>query len=334
MPTGLLEVTGRLDLGQFWPKGKSDADTAHVVLDGPDPFRFRPHPGAPFTVTHAFEDAVVKGNGNKPPINAKNKSITVRFQGIDAPELHYRPQHDRKLKLADRIKALFKKFNKEYRQFQGETCVYSLAQHIGADGVVACKVVTRVDHPNDVFDTYGRFIGDIVLDRGQLNINEWLLERGYALPTFYNSMDADEIERLTDIADGARKARLGVWGKGLFTQSTPNFNPALVYEKGPFKASADRGACIVPKLFRRQTNWFACSNAGIVKGGFFNFLKQGKDLCAETNDFLAHGATAANYEAFWNFVSPQLKLDVRPYDLVFKEEPSKLVGPGGKIPNW
>ena len=43
MPTGLLEVTGRLDLAQFWPTGKSDADTAHLTLDGANAFRFRKH---------------------------------------------------------------------------------------------------------------------------------------------------------------------------------------------------------------------------------------------------------------------------------------------------
>lgn len=335
MPTGLLEVTGHLDLGQFWPSGTSDADTAHVVLDGATPFRFQPHPHAPFHPTHAFDGAVVKGNGRKAPIDPKKHSITVRFQGLDASELHYRPQHDAKLKLTDKIKALFKKFNKDYRQFQGETAVYNLGKRIGTSGTIGCNVVTRVDHPNDVFDTYGRFIGNIVLDTAdELNVNEWLLESGLALPTFYNSMNSDEIDRLTAIADHARTARRGVWAKGLYTQDTPAFNPSLIFEKGPYKATADRGPCILPKLFRRQTNWFACAKAGIVKGNFFSFLKQGKDLCAETNDFLAHGATSANYELFWKFVSPQVKLTVRPYDLVFKEAPSTLIGPDGKPPQW
>jgi len=27
MPTGLLEVSGTIDLAQFWPTGESDADT-------------------------------------------------------------------------------------------------------------------------------------------------------------------------------------------------------------------------------------------------------------------------------------------------------------------
>jgi hypothetical protein len=52
-----------------------------------------------------------------------------------------------------------------------------------------------VDHPNDVFDTYGRFIGDIQVRRGGSgqNINVWLAEQGWAFPALYSTMSAREI---------------------------------------------------------------------------------------------------------------------------------------------
>src|SRR5262249_7412407 len=91
MMHGLLELKGTIDLDQFWPKGTSDADTVHATPAGANAFTFRPHAGAPAVVTHAFNDAVVKGRVSKPAI-AKNGTVTIRLQGVDAPELHYRPQ--------------------------------------------------------------------------------------------------------------------------------------------------------------------------------------------------------------------------------------------------
>jgi len=55
MAQGLLEVSGTIDLDQFWPIGESDADAVKVLVSGPDAFQFRAHPDLPAKVTHAFE---------------------------------------------------------------------------------------------------------------------------------------------------------------------------------------------------------------------------------------------------------------------------------------
>ena len=60
MPTGVLELTGSIDLTQFWPSGESDADTVKVQVSGPDAFRFTAHPGAAPKITHAFESGEIK----------------------------------------------------------------------------------------------------------------------------------------------------------------------------------------------------------------------------------------------------------------------------------
>src|SRR5262245_64950293 len=91
MPHGLLEVRGTIDLGQFWPSGRSDADTTTVVLkNAGDAIKFRKNDAVPFQLTHVFDDALVVGRqGRKPAI--KNGHVTIRLQGIDAPELHFQP---------------------------------------------------------------------------------------------------------------------------------------------------------------------------------------------------------------------------------------------------
>lgn len=90
MPSGLLEVAGTIDVSQFWPTGRSDADTTTVVLKvGTNPIKFRKNDASPFHPTRVFDNAVVKGRTSKPAI--KNGHITIRLQGIDATELHYQP---------------------------------------------------------------------------------------------------------------------------------------------------------------------------------------------------------------------------------------------------
>src|SRR6266478_1282216 len=96
MATGQLDVAGMIEVDQFWPNGTSDADTAKLLVSVTDgAFRFRPHPGAPFATTHVFDGATVKGKTTKPVVDAKGR-VTIRFQGIDAPELHYMPQAAKK----------------------------------------------------------------------------------------------------------------------------------------------------------------------------------------------------------------------------------------------
>ena len=74
-PPGLLVAFGTMDVAQFWPTGRSDGDTAHVRVER---FEFDGR------VTHAFEGATI---GRKPVLH--QGGITVRWQGIDSPELHY-----------------------------------------------------------------------------------------------------------------------------------------------------------------------------------------------------------------------------------------------------
>lgn len=86
-----LTIHGTLDVAQFWPRGNSDADTAKVSIAGvARPFRFKAD-GKKEVATKVFDTATVRGMSGTSPVVA-NGSIDVRLQGIDAPELHYKPQ--------------------------------------------------------------------------------------------------------------------------------------------------------------------------------------------------------------------------------------------------
>src|SRR5262249_38925265 len=132
MMTGPPEVKGGVDLWQFLPRGEPGGDTRHVTLS-PGAVRFRASPPPSTMTPHGFEHPV--GAPKKPLIH--NGRVTIRLQGIDAPELHYSTQLKR---------------TENFRQYQGETSAMELAQGLrgtGTSTILPCRVVTAVDHPND-----------------------------------------------------------------------------------------------------------------------------------------------------------------------------------------
>ena len=107
---GLLTVSGSIELPQFWPTGGSDADTASITVNSKS-FEFTADPSKKPRRTRVFEGAKV---GTKLVIRGGGK-VTVRLQGIDAPELHFPPV----------IKGV-KGSGTKYRQLLGETSTAKL----------------------------------------------------------------------------------------------------------------------------------------------------------------------------------------------------------------
>src|SRR5215213_4467884 len=182
---GLLRINGIIDTAQFWPTGKtgnilSDADTVHVQVNPATSFVFEGN------VTRAFDFAWVttrkNKDGSRSPVyvivsqQTPNAHLKVRLQGIDAPELHYRVDQQKP----------------EVRQNWGKRATFELLKFLKsrATGMALdCHVETLVKSPNDVFDKYGRFVGDIVIGTDKNgNVNHWLVKNGWAFPTHYNSM--------------------------------------------------------------------------------------------------------------------------------------------------
>ena len=341
MATGLLEVSGTIDLAQFWPAGESDADTVHVTLSGANAFRFQPHPGAPFKVTHAFEGATVKGSLSKPPIDKKNR-INIRLQGIDAPELHFRPviRGVSKNKPTPAQQAKFTAANGNFRQKFGESAATALHDFLSKAGAgsVACTVRTAVDEPGDVFDTYGRFIGNIFVqvDGQEQDANLWLAANGWAFPTFYVTMSPKEIDDVVTRTESARKKKLGIW-----KQVSPDLKPfdaTLKFRnKGKPDPAGDVGPVIMPKLFRRRSTFAVARAAAIASSGSFkSFLESlsNPDLCFETAEFLKVGHPAATQHHLAEFITAADKFKVSAKDLIFNEKPSHVVDQAGKPVKW
>jgi len=350
---GLLRFNGIINLAQFWPTKESDADTMHVKPVGP--IMFEPKTGKPFEVK-VFTGAYIKTRKTKTkgvvPIPVLGTSgFSIRLQGIDAPELHYTAQ-DLKAK-----KDLMKQFGltqqqadfvyNDFREPLGERATAELVKFIKphAPGAIAsCVVETRVSKPNDVFDKYGRMIADVTLilsDHQRKSINVWLVENGWAMPTFYVSMFHDEINQLIAAQKAAGK-------KGVFAQLDDRVRPIdfKLIERKNFtgtpdaKVSGQRDTRVVlPKQFRRLTTWSVKAHVGLLTGSFEAFLVakagtgHGKADCYRTKDFLSKGTKAKKITFASLFKSH--RLSVGPADLVFSEDTSTLKGPGGKlIKDW
>jgi len=329
MSKGLLEVEGTLSAAQFWPNGTSDADTAHVVVSA---FRFNGR------VTHAFDDATVKrsatANGGKPVQNKKHE-VTVRFQGIDAPELHYRPIHQH---LSPEQKAAVSAKNGNFRQHLGESAAVALGKFVTALGPtpIACVVRSQVTKPNDVFDMYGRLIGDVYVQVGhqEINLNHWLLQHGYAFPAFYDSLTKQEIDDIQTLVQQAQSSNAGVWSH--YTAKANEFDARRLAPKAhaPYSAARDQAAVSFPKLFRRASAWAVLKAAGVQSTRYIEYLRAHPDGCFTTTNFLAAGKRATR-RRLEEFVDGRERFVVMPGGLVFSEGASFLVGGEGEgVEGW
>ena len=332
MATGMLTVTGTLDTSQFWPTARSDADTVKVGVTAAS-FTFTPDPSKQKAqLTKAFQGAQVQGKGKTAAI--KNGVITIRLQGIDATELHYRaslPSKGAANKLVNN--------GTDFRQFFGETATVKLHDQIAKAGrsPVACTVVTRVDHPNDVFDTFGRFIGNVFVKIGgkDADMNLWLAENGWAFPTFYNSMSKQEINDVLTRSNAARKKGLGIWPQLMEHVGQLNLGMIERRKVTTFDPKKDVGPVLMPKIFRRLVRFTVSQQNHLFTGDFRSFLGQQTDPFLLLTDFLknpkvkAPGKSTPNGNLQSRF-SPQEVFQDLPGDLVFFEQPSTLVDAKGK----
>lgn len=329
---GVLKVTGKMELHQFWPDGDSDADTIKVLVGlEEDAFEFE-FPDGDSRRTDIFKNAKIRGISTKQVIDKKGR-IQIRLQGIDAPELHYSPNLKNK-KVSEEQRERFNELNKKYRQYLGETATVKLRKFLAQSGAESrnCTVTTVVDKPNEVFDTYARFVGELVVQRNgdEINVNHWLLQEGLAVPAFYSSMSTEEIQKLISASKQGRKKKKSVWSQ--LQDRVGKFNEKLVYRvKGSTGIDRDERPLIIPKLFRRLCSWSIYHKAGIETNTFRTYLAKNRDACFLTEEFLEQGATASTTYFLNEFIGAKGKIDFQPEELVFSEKPSKLVDSKGEI---
>src|SRR6185503_17383914 len=125
-----------------------------------------------------------------------------------------------------------------------------------------------------------------------------------------------------------------IWKK--YQKKIPAFDPSLVFRRGgPPAPAADLGPLTLPKLFRRQTTWWAYKQAGVTSKNFKGYLGEKRDELMLTNEFLGSGVHSTATRFLDDFLKPDGTFTLRPEDMVFKEKSSTLVdATGKKITSW
>lgn len=262
--TGRLEARGTLETSAIWPAGSADADTLRVrLLAPPAGFRFRPAGGVRFETVPGLATAWVLGRVRRPLLDREGR-LSVRIEGVDAPELHYRPVGAHS--------------GHAFRQPFAESAARALRAWLASSGSrsLPCRVVADVDDPARAFDTYGRCVGEVWVETetGEHPVAPWLLRHGWAVPAFYATTPRDKIDAFVALAEAARRARLGLWAHGTHTWARLSWG--LRYRSGTADDGAeDGGAVLLPKLFRRLVTWAVTRRAGATVRSFREDLARG-----------------------------------------------------------
>jgi hypothetical protein len=270
--------------------------------------------------------------------------MKIRLQGIDAPELHFRPTAPKGLDNSQKEK--FKSLNREFRQPAAARSVFNLVEFLKTlsqgnenEKHVNVFAFSYVDSPNDLFDRYGRAVADIVLtenanNTASININQWLVENGWAFPDFYNSMSFNEIKVLQERGISARQNGNGIWKE--YSQKLQPFDFQLFFEKdATINPDSDSGQINPPKIFRRQAPFEILIKAEIEQfPNFKSYLQTLEDNCYATSDFLENKSNAELFPLS-DAIDEQDHLIFSPGDLVFVEADSILKDENGNpIKEW
>jgi hypothetical protein len=226
----------------------------------------------------------------------------------------------------------------------GETSADALHRFLIDFGLteIPCEVLTKVDKPSDVCDVFGRVVGNIqlTLDGTRIDINQWLLREGWALPGLYNSMTKAEIFAVLADHGAAKQDKRGLFSKKtIVTTKLAAFDPNRRQRKGPasFKPFSDQGPVNFPKYFRRQADLHVRRAIGEnVPKDLKGFIAtKADDLALRTEKFLKlkpptiGNAAKTKFEQLATFLGKN-KVLTGP-ELVYFENDSKLLKAGTKI---
>ena len=334
LPKGHLTVIGSIDISQFWPATKgnrsSDGDTVHMKVDPAQSFLFAASPSRKPAPIKTFIGAYVNDRGTKKAVITSKSEIKIRLQGIDTPELHYPV-------IATRDPSKKTAAATEFRQAYGASAANALHDHLkqmigpGGGTMLYATFVTRINHLYEAVDSHGRFVGDILVGTAAAkSINTWLVEHGWALPLFYDSMTDVEVQTLLDAWKIGRN-RAARPGKSLKKRLLP-FDPSRNVTTATLP---DGGGLNIPKIFRRQATFWTEVPGPLPGTQFKQLLVQGlpkkPDAGYPLNYFLSHitRLDPKKRVKLATKIGPQGDTNFNPEDLVFEEDPTTLFAADG-----
>lgn len=235
----------------------------------------------------------------------------MRFEGIDALELHYTGSHQKVpecVSARDRLLQL--------AGFKDVTYAPSRVSDIDT------SVRTASPHPRKGYilsrnvDPYGRpvafvFVGDTTEPDGSeiyltapmmaRSLNAKLVANGFAYPAYYTGLPFDLRDRLTSITKKARRRRRGIWKVDVSLSGTQIADASDLERVAQW-----------PKLFRRLVAYFRDGNAGL--NGFETWLRG--DTSRDDNLWIISRGEFGNMHDIIEVTGNAVKMVFSPDDIV------------------
>jgi endonuclease YncB( thermonuclease family) len=340
---GVLKIEGVIRLDQFWPRGKSEADASKIKITvTKNSFQFSTNGDDDFESIETYNDAYVEHGRKKQKLIKRGNQILVRLQGIDTPELDYKQWGPTPLKHPTKRGNLFDldyqqliliNNSEGFRQPLAETCIIKLVDLLkkaASGGQVPCIFISVVNNATDVCDVYGRFVGNLKIKiKGKtLDINHWMLEKGWALPALYDSMTHSEIKDVLQAAEKGKAANSNLFSQyknylGVFDYDLRYREPVDGRETKTTYAT-DKGHLIHPKLYRRWCTYHTYKLAKVDIGSFADYLKACGDEFYFTDEFLsAKPGKLPQTHTLLEIIKGN-RLIKHPEAIVFKEKQAEL----------
>jgi endonuclease YncB( thermonuclease family) len=248
-------------------------------------------------------------------------SVMLRFEGIDALELHYRPSSGGANTHQPRP------LGDAARDFLTGELNLNPVPYAPPRNIRVKPPVQRDATPGYILsrslEVHGRpvsfaFAGaapeadgsEVFLNvqRFKKSLNYKLVANGFAYPLFYDTFFIDLRNSLTAAVQAARQGTMGIWSKDRTTSGV----------KANTQAKLEEDGVVFPKLFRRLTDYLAETGGGLA--GFKAWLAAKGERVQDINP---NSSTFTNNTGFDNLVKVQgnkVKLTQKPEHIVFISE--------------
>uniref|UniRef100_UPI003F49567E hypothetical protein n=1 Tax=Ensifer adhaerens TaxID=106592 RepID=UPI003F49567E len=358
---GFVEIAGKVDVFQYWPNGASDVDTVRFIPDLATAEYV--HGGGRVNVGAFFE----RGGTFQPDDNnpgevrfkgilrkAGGMSLSVRLQGIDAPETHYSPNFREGMFDGDYSAWIAKHVSrqKSHRQPYGKLCTDLFANGlrkklgIGAfdpatpEVLVNAKLRIMADGIDGAADVFGRVVGYVSLSQNgnELLLNDFALSEGFAFCSFYGSMAIEEMKRFAELfsshgADGAPKSNL----RRNVSFHLRDFEPELWTTKSMRDTDRDDNGgdfpskCFDPKLFRRCVDWVGRKDALDEPANLLDYMRSNDEEIVLLSDFIAANGdwTKSRKLAMGALIGPDGSVRYKPGEVIFESRAVEIVDAQG-----
>jgi endonuclease YncB( thermonuclease family) len=328
---GLLVVFALLAIFTFifWHQNQPRIDTTSSTASKTGPTQ-KPSPGnyraifGEFVIIGKQPDGdSVRFKADNPSLLAKLKNasrlkessdgtVQLRFEGIDAPELHY----------GGTLQPLGRESRDRLLQWIGFRNVrYSNLTVTGSSpervrGAILSAVVEKNGRPVAYVLGAAEATGlkddsSIAVDdtRLRLTLNALSLEQGMSYFTVYNSMPEAQIKTFQQLTTKARAAKLGIWA----VDKTKEFTLENAESIG------ESGQLILPKLFRRATDYLNAKRKNKTNASFKNWLIDSQDTPNSQDGLLLERGSKKRLSDLIEQAGARVRFKADTLELVFNE---------------